>query len=84
DPSLDGPVENALEMIDRLAESERVQQVFVRHAFRYWMGRNETIDDVATRSAMLSSSNAARQEKLKRASAVTAVTRRKVPGGKIV
>ena len=45
DPSLDGPVENPLEMIDKLAKSERVKQVFVRHAFRYWMGRNETIND---------------------------------------
>jgi hypothetical protein len=32
-------------MIDRLAESERVEQVFVRHAFRFWMGRNETLND---------------------------------------
>ena len=32
-------------MIDRLAASERVHQVFVRHAFRFWMGRNETIHD---------------------------------------
>ncbi len=45
DPDLDGPVTDALEMIDKLAESERVKQVFVRHAFRFWMGRNETIDD---------------------------------------
>jgi hypothetical protein len=45
DPALDGPVENALEMIRKLAESERVEQVFVRHAFRYWMGRNETVED---------------------------------------
>ncbi len=45
DPALDGPVENALEMIQKLAVSERVKQVFVRHAFRYWMGRNETIND---------------------------------------
>ena len=45
DPKLDGPVENALEMIQRLAESERVEQVFVRHAFRFWMGRNETLND---------------------------------------
>jgi hypothetical protein len=42
---LDGPVENALEMIDRLAASDRVHQVFVRHAFRFWMGRNETLND---------------------------------------
>lgn len=51
DPRLDGPVSNALEMIRKLAESERVQQVFVRHAFRYWMGRNETLDDAPTLQA---------------------------------
>ncbi len=45
DPALDGPVANALEMIGKLAGSERVEQVFVRHAFRYWMGRNETLND---------------------------------------
>ena len=43
--TLDGPVANALEMIEKLSRSERVKQVFVRHAFRYWMGRNETIND---------------------------------------
>ncbi|MEZ6132702.1 MAG: DUF1588 domain-containing protein [Planctomycetaceae bacterium] len=45
DPDLDGPVDNALEMIQKLANSQRVTQVFVRHAFRFWMGRNETIHD---------------------------------------
>lgn len=45
DPSLDGPVDNALDMIDKLAASERVEQVFVRHAFRFWLGRNETLSD---------------------------------------
>lgn len=45
DPSLDGPVANALEMIEKLSRSERVEQVFVRHAFRFWMGRNETLHD---------------------------------------
>lgn len=45
DPSLDGPVEDALDMIQKLSESERVEQVFVRHAFRFWMGRNETLHD---------------------------------------
>ncbi|MFM7605655.1 MAG: DUF1588 domain-containing protein [Prosthecobacter sp.] len=45
DPELDGPVTNALEMIHKLAESQRVEQVFVRHAFRFWMGRNETLND---------------------------------------
>ena len=32
-------------MIKKLAKSERVEQVFVRHVFRYWMGRNETLND---------------------------------------
>jgi hypothetical protein len=45
DPELDGPVQNALEMIEKLAESQRVEEVFVRHAFRFWMGRNETLND---------------------------------------
>ena len=45
DPSLDGPVKDALEMIEKLANSERAEQVFVRHAFRFWMGRNETLHD---------------------------------------
>jgi len=44
-PELDGPVKNAIEMIDRLAQSEHVEQVFVRHVFRFWMGRNETLND---------------------------------------
>lgn len=45
DLELDGPVTDALDMIQKLAESERVEQVFVRHAFRFWMGRNETLND---------------------------------------
>ncbi len=45
DPTLDGPVEGAIDMIQKLAESERAEQVFVRHAFRFWMGRNETLND---------------------------------------
>ncbi len=45
DPTLDGPVKDPLVMIQKLANSERVQQVFVRHAFRFWMGRNETLND---------------------------------------
>lgn len=45
DPTLDGLVKDPVEMIQKLANSERVNQVFVRHVFRYWMGRNETIND---------------------------------------
>jgi len=45
DPALDGKVDDALDLIHRLAGSERADQVFVRHAFRFWMGRNETLND---------------------------------------
>jgi hypothetical protein len=45
DPTLDGPVKNALEMIEKISGSKHVEQVFVRHVFRFWMGRNETLED---------------------------------------
>ena len=32
-------------MIERLTESKKAEQVFVRYAFRFWMGRNETLND---------------------------------------
>ncbi len=48
DSDLDGEVGEPIEMLRRLARSERVRQSFVRHAFRYWMGRNETPSDSAT------------------------------------
>ena len=43
--TLDGKVASAIEMIQKLAESKRAEQVFVRHAFRFWMGRNENLND---------------------------------------
>jgi mono/diheme cytochrome c family protein len=51
DSTLDGPVTNAVEMMKKLSESPRVEQVFIRHAFRYWMGRNETLADASTLQA---------------------------------
>lgn len=48
DPKLDGPVKDAFELLEKLAHSERVEQVFVRHVFRYFMGRNETLADGPT------------------------------------
>ena len=51
DPRLNGTVGNAVSMIHRLAGSDRVRQVFIRHVFRYFMGRNETLDDAATLQA---------------------------------
>ena len=35
-------------MIQRLAKSDRVRQVFIRHVFRYFLGRNETLADAKT------------------------------------
>lgn len=46
--TLDGEVEDPVEMIRRIAESDRARQSFVRHAFRYWMGRNEYLSDSQT------------------------------------
>ena len=48
DSALDGEVDDALDLIDRLAKSDRVRQSIVRHAFRYFMGRNETLSDSKT------------------------------------
>lgn len=48
DPKLDGDVKDAFELVNRLAQSDLVRQSFVRHAFRYWMGRNEMLDDSPT------------------------------------
>ena len=48
DKKLDGEVTDAIDLIKRLAESTRVRQSFVRHAFRYFMGRNEMLSDSKT------------------------------------
>jgi hypothetical protein len=47
DPKLDGPVSNAVELMTKLGDSARAPQVFVRHAFRYWLGREEALADAA-------------------------------------
>jgi hypothetical protein len=46
--SLEGPIKNPRELVSKLANSTRARQVFVRHAFRYFLGRNETLADAAT------------------------------------
>lgn len=46
--AIDSEVKDPFELISRLARSKRVQQVFVRHVFRYFMGRNETLGDGPT------------------------------------
>lgn len=41
-------VEDPIEMLHRLADSKRVHQVFLRHVFRFFCGRNETLGDAQT------------------------------------
>jgi hypothetical protein len=48
DPALDGEVNDAIDLIDRLAKSVRARQSIIRHAFRFYMGRNEMISDAQT------------------------------------
>ena len=48
DSKLDGEVKDAYDLIDRLAKSRRVRQSIIRHAFRYFMGRNELLSDSQT------------------------------------
>jgi len=48
DPRGDGEVKNAVEMLHRLGHSDRARQSFIRHLFRYFMGRNEMLSDSKT------------------------------------
>lgn len=47
-----GKVSNVREMMEQLAGSSRVRQSFLRHMFRFWMGRNELLRDSKTLIAM--------------------------------
>jgi hypothetical protein len=48
DAKLDGEIKDAQDLAERLAKSRRVRQSIIRHAFRYFMGRNETLSDSQT------------------------------------
>lgn len=48
DTRLDGEVRDALELIHKLAQSDKVRQCMIRHVFRYFMGRNEMLTDSKT------------------------------------
>lgn len=48
DAELDGEVEDAFELIEKLSKSERVRQSIIRHAFRFFLGRNEMLSDSQT------------------------------------
>ena len=47
-PDIDGDVKDGIEMMHRLGHSERARQSFIRHLFRYFMGRNEMLSDSKT------------------------------------
>lgn len=48
DELLDSEYDDALELIHKLADSDRVRQSIIRHVFRYFMGRNELLSDSQT------------------------------------
>jgi hypothetical protein len=48
DASLDGDLKGAIDLAERLSKSRRVRQSIIRHAFRYFMGRNEFLSDSKT------------------------------------
>lgn len=48
DPKLDGDVKDSFDLIDRLAKSPKTRQSIIRHAFRFFMGRNENLSDSKT------------------------------------
>ena len=48
DPKLDGDVKDSFDLIDRLAQSPKTRQSIIRHAFRFFMGRNENLSDSKT------------------------------------
>lgn len=48
DQKLDGDVRDAIDLTERLAKSTKVRQSIIRHAFRYFMGRNEVLSDSKT------------------------------------
>lgn len=48
DDRLDGEVQDALDLIHRLADADKVRQSIIRYVFRYFMGRNEMLTDSPT------------------------------------
>lgn len=48
DAKVDGDIKDIVALMKKAGDSPHVRQVFVRNAFRYWMGRNETLDDSPT------------------------------------
>ena len=47
-PEVHGKFNSPIDMIEHLANSKHVEQVFIRYVFRFFMGRNETLGDANT------------------------------------
>jgi len=50
--AMEGEVKSVREMMEKIAISDLARQSFIRHVFRYWMGRNEMLSDSKTLIAM--------------------------------
>lgn len=51
-PSLNGEVDDVIALTELFASSPHARRCFIRHVFRYFMGRDETMADACTLSAM--------------------------------
>jgi hypothetical protein len=52
DPALNGPVDDAVDMSERFADSPYVKRCFIRQMFRYYMARDERQRDACTLASM--------------------------------
>lgn len=52
EPALNRSYANVLEFTTAIADSSHARRCFVRHAFRYFMGRDETLSDACTLRTM--------------------------------
>ena len=52
DPALNGDYADAIELVEALAGSEHVKRCFVRQTFRFFAGRDETLEDACVLEAM--------------------------------
>ncbi|MGE0786642.1 MAG: DUF1588 domain-containing protein [Sandaracinaceae bacterium] len=52
DPALNRAYANPIEMVEAFADSAYARRGFIRHAFRYFMGRGETLADACTLTEM--------------------------------
>ena len=52
DPSLNGSFKSAIEFSQAIAGSPYAKRCFIRQAFRYFAGRDETLADACTLAAM--------------------------------